>query len=107
MQSQKRERNRWYDQYRWTKRSRQQLREHPLCAKCLQKGWVAPAEVADHVVPHKDSYELFWFGDLQSLCRNCHESTKKEEEGRGYNTEIGIDGFPTDPKHPFNKQREK
>jgi 5-methylcytosine-specific restriction enzyme A len=102
----KQDRIRWYDQYRWTKRSRQQLREHPLCKKCLDRGWVAPAEVADHVVPHKGDYQSFWFGDLQSLCRNCHESVKKQEEGRGYSTEIGIDGWPTDPAHPANK-REK
>ena len=33
-----RERNRWYDLHRWTKRSQQQLREHPLCVKCLHRG---------------------------------------------------------------------
>jgi 5-methylcytosine-specific restriction enzyme A len=101
----KHERNRWYDQYRWTKRSRQQLREHPLCKKCLDKGWVAAAEVADHVVPHKNSYELFWYGELQSLCSTCHSSVKRQEEIKGYVTEIGEDGFPVDLSHPFYKNK--
>jgi hypothetical protein len=67
----------------------------------LLKGKVIAAEVADHVIPHRDSYELFWFGELQSLCKNCHDSVKQQEEISGFNREIGVDGFPVDPHHPF------
>jgi 5-methylcytosine-specific restriction endonuclease McrA len=101
----KRERNRWYDLHRWTKRSREQLHDHPLCLKCLLKGKVIAAEVADHVIPHKDSYELFWFGDLQSLCASCHNSVKQQEEKSGYSREIGLNGWPVDPEHPANKSQ--
>ena len=31
---------------------------------------------------------------------------KQSQERRGYSTDIGEDGFPTDPKHPFNLQPE-
>jgi hypothetical protein len=31
---------------------------------------------------------------------DCHNSAKRIEEGRGYSTEIGIDGMPIDRRHP-------
>jgi hypothetical protein len=42
-------------------------------------------------------------GKLQSLCESCHRSIKQKEEKRGVRTDIGIDGWPTDPRHPANK----
>jgi hypothetical protein len=45
----------------------------------------------------------FWFGDLQSLCFNCHDSEKRFEENRGFSNRIGADGMPIDPKHPYYK----
>jgi hypothetical protein len=99
-----RQRNRWYDLHRWTMRSKQQIHDHPLCAKCLERGRVTAAEVADHIIPHKDDYELFWFGSLQSLCHPCHNITKKQEEIHGYSREIGVNGWPIDPLHPANKR---
>jgi hypothetical protein len=30
-------------------------------------------------------------------------STKRQIELHGYCNDIGLDGFPTDPNHPFNK----
>lgn len=92
----------WYDSARWRKISRQQKAEHPLCEMCLAKGAVIAAEVADHVVPHRGDYQLFWFGDLQSLCWSCHSREKQQMEVRGYTNNIGLDGWPTDPKNPAN-----
>ena len=72
---------------------------------CLEKGDVVAATIADHINPHKgDEYEFF-FGELQSLCKTHHESTKKRFEARGYSTEIGVDGWPVDPKHPVYRGR--
>jgi hypothetical protein len=45
--------------------------------------------VVDHVTPHK--------GD--------HKSAKQEIELRGYRTDIGLDGCPTDHNHAFNRAR--
>jgi len=100
-----RERNRWYDLHRWTKRSQQQLHDHPLCVKCLARGNVVAAQVADHVIPHRDDYYLFWFGELQSLCHTCHNTVKRAEETSGFSREIGVNGWPIDPEHPANKAR--
>lgn len=93
----------WYGTYRWKQRHRQQMRKHPLCHHCAQKGLVVIAVIADHVKPHKGDWNSFWLGELQSLCRNCHESGKKFEEARGFRSDIGADGLPLDPTHPFYK----
>jgi hypothetical protein len=42
---------------------------------------------------------------LQSLCEPCHKSAKRQIELRGYRYDVGLDGYPTDPNHPFNRTR--
>lgn len=90
----------WYSLNRWRIRAKAQLREHPLCVRCLEAGRVTRAAICDHIVPHKGDWNQFWLGALQSLCRSCHESGKKYEEQRGFRSDIGPDGWPLDPKHP-------
>src|SRR5262245_337072 len=92
-----------YNNTRWRNRRLAQLRAQPLCSLCLAKGIVMAASVADHVEPHRGDPYLFWNGKLQSLCSDCHNSTKQQIEARGYSREIGIDGWPVDPNHPANK----
>ena len=94
---------RWYGLQRWRRRSALQLKQHPLCAMCLEHGVVVPAQVADHVVEHHGDPHLFWFGDLQSLCKNHHDSSKQQIEHAGFVRDIGTDGFPVDDRHPFNR----
>lgn len=93
----------WYGLQRWRKRRRAQLLRQPLCAMCMAKGLVVPATIADHVTPHRGDWNAFMFGELQSLCVSCHEGAKKEQEHRGYRTDIGLDGWPLDPHHPANR----
>jgi hypothetical protein len=42
----------------------------------------------------------FWLGPFQSLCKECPDSTKRFVEQRGYRPDIGLDGWPLDPRHP-------
>jgi hypothetical protein len=42
---------------------------------------------------------------LPGLCEPCHKSAKRQIEIRGYRCDIGLDGYPTDPNHPFNRAR--
>jgi hypothetical protein len=93
----------WYGKMRWRRMAKAQLREHPLCVMCLQRGQVIPATVADHVEPHRGDEHAFWFGKLQSLCVPCHNHHKRFEEMRGYTTDIDASGWPTDPRHPANR----
>jgi 5-methylcytosine-specific restriction protein A len=88
-----------YDTKRWVRKARTQLALHPLCVYCLEQGLVVPADVADHIVPHKGDAHLFFYGRLQSLCHACHSGTKQQEEHQGFHREIGLDGWPTDPNH--------
>jgi len=93
----------WYGLQRWRNRARLQLKQHPLCAMCLEHGAVIPANVADHIVPHHGDEKLFWFGKLQSLCASCHSSSKQQLENKGFVNDIGIDGWPSDENHPANR----
>jgi 5-methylcytosine-specific restriction enzyme A len=97
----------WYKLQRWRNRAEQQKAEQPLCEMCLAKGLIVAATTADHIIPHKGDYVKFWFGKLQSLCTNCHNRGKKQIEIRGYTNDIGVDGWPTDAKHPVNKLGKK
>lgn len=91
----------WYGTARWQRRAKLQLTLEPLCAICARKGMVVPAEVADHIVPHKGNESEFWLGPLQSLCKPCHNGLKQQEEHRGFTCEIGTNGLPVDLRHPF------
>jgi 5-methylcytosine-specific restriction endonuclease McrA len=91
-----------YATARWQRLRRHQLREHPLCKFCLEKGIVEPATVVDHVEPHGGDRVKFFVGfdGLQSLCKRCHDSAKKQIELHGYRKDVGLDGWPLDPRHP-------
>jgi hypothetical protein len=55
----------------------------PLCATCLPEGRITPATDADHVIPHRGDQDLFWQGELQSLCAACHSLRKQSQEKGG------------------------
>jgi 5-methylcytosine-specific restriction endonuclease McrA len=92
----------FYKAARWQRLCKLQLTQH-MCKFCLQRGIVTAANVVDHVVPHRGDWTAFCTGKLQSLCEPCHKSTKRQIETYGYRRDIGIDGLPTDPNHPFNR----
>jgi 5-methylcytosine-specific restriction endonuclease McrA len=97
--------NNWYSTERWARLRRHQLLTHPLCAFCLERGVVEPATICDHVKPHHGDVNKFWLGPFQSLCKQCHDSTKKVIEQRGYRLDIGLDGWPLDKRHPVYRAR--
>jgi len=100
----------WYKKTRWQKIAKAQLAKEPLCRMCTANGLIEPASVADHVKPHRGDVNLFWLGELQSLCFHCHNSRKqsaelsniRREHSLGHSLEVGSDGWPMDPKHPGN-----
>jgi 5-methylcytosine-specific restriction endonuclease McrA len=70
---------------------------------CSARGIVSIGAVVDHVRPHHGNWNKFRTAELQTLCTNCHESLKKRAELDGYAaSNIGPDGWPTDPAHPAN-----
>jgi 5-methylcytosine-specific restriction enzyme A len=70
---------------------------------CLATGIVTAAKYADHVVLHRGDEQLFWFGELQSLCSPCHNRVKYHIEKLGFELGCDVDGMPIDPKHPFRR----
>lgn len=67
----------------WKKHRDQFLLEHPLCVECRRKGYVMPATVVDHIVPHKGDKDLFWNkSNWQPLCET-HHNIKTASEDRG------------------------
>lgn len=77
----------WYKTARWQRKREAQLAAEPLCANCLKHGRITAATVADHPIPHRGDYHLFWDQPLQSLCDEapwrCHSSVKQREERAG------------------------
>jgi 5-methylcytosine-specific restriction enzyme A len=94
----------WYGLLRWKKRARHQLKIEPLCAACLKQGRITLATVADHDPPHRGDWNRFRLGPLQSLCFDCHKR-KSADDIHGYRCDIGDDGLPIDPNHPFNQRQ--
>lgn len=71
------------------------LTMHPLCVFCLQSEDITAAEVVDHIKDHKGDELLFWDEtNLQSLCKRCHDSTKKRMELGQTVVRFGPDGWP-------------
>ncbi len=100
----------WYSLQRWRKRAKHQLRLEPLCRICLEHGHVVAATIADHIEPHNGDWNRFLLGALQSLCRDCHArkwatDAKGGKPEIGYRRDIGVDGWPIDPRHPANRGR--
>ena len=90
----------WYQLEVWRRRRRAHLRIEPLCRICGQAGRVTVATIVDHIVPHRGDWNAFLRSDVQSLCTLHHNSTKHMIEVRGYDMEIGLNGYPKDPRHP-------
>ena len=90
-------RERWHGFYTgayWNRRRRLQLLEHPLCKFCAERGQVVRATVVDHVERHRGNWNKFVLGDLQSLCKRCHDSAKKKQEQD--RPGVDADGWPLD-----------
>ena len=65
---------------RWDRLRLAQLNKAPLCEKCQKTSHVIPATVVDHIKPHRGDTALFFdAGNLQSLCKPCHDRKTADE----------------------------
>jgi hypothetical protein len=92
----------WYGTTRWKALRAAHLSAEPFCRMCAAAGVKTRAVVLDHIEPHRGDPRRFWGGPFQSLCKRHHDSEKQHAEKLGYGTELGPDGLPLDPRHPFN-----
>ena len=88
------ERAAMYATQRWQDIRRAVLLDHPWCAACLKNGVHTPAQVVDHIKPHKGDATLFFDVDnLQPLCKSCHDAKTAKEDG-GFGRPIEKRGAP-------------
>lgn len=92
----------WYKTARWQRKREHQLSTEPLCEMCKAHGRTTEANVADHKVPHRGDPDLFWNGELQSLCEPCHNGPAQRRDNAGGEIGSDLDGRPIDPGHPWN-----
>jgi 5-methylcytosine-specific restriction protein A len=61
--------------YRWQKLRRVYLAMNPLCVECQR-----PADVVDHIQPHRGDQTLMWeWNNLQPMCKPCHDRKTAHE----------------------------
>lgn len=99
---------RWYRLARWrgpNGRRTLQLQAVPYCQPCKVMGKATTATVVNHVKAHRGDPKLFWYGALESVCKQCHDQAIQRSEHEGFRRDVGEDGWPVDPDHPFNKGR--
>ena len=66
---------------KWRRLSKQYLRKHPMCVRCLQQGRYVPATVVDHIIPHRGNLALMWDeSNWQALCKPCHDKKTWTED---------------------------
>ena len=93
--------------YRWQQAREAYLRKHPLCKMHADLGRVVPAEVVDHIEPHRGDMGKFWDSkNWQSLCKTCHDGAKQRQEKSGVVVGCNLAGLPLDPNHHWNKPKE-
>lgn len=84
----RRESGEWHWMYgtgAWTEDLRPgQLLAEPFCRECARRGLRTRATVVDHITPHRGDWGLFTNrGNLQSLCKRCHDQkTLAERQNR-------------------------
>lgn len=85
-----------YGTARWQATRAQQLAQSPLCALCDELNRITAATVCDHVDGHPadETEEQFWSGPFQSLCTECHNGAKRQQERSGTLRGCHPDGTP-------------
>lgn len=74
----------WYGTARWRNLRLDVLEAARFtCKLCGRAEGNTSLLVADHVRPHRGDPDLFWDrGNLQCLCKACHDKVKQAEERR-------------------------
>lgn len=72
-------RQRGYDSA-WDRARKAFLAKYPRCRRCG-----SPANVVDHIIPHKGDKAVFWDrANWQPLCTPCHSGAKQSLERRNH-----------------------
>mgnify|MGYP001817975012 CR=1 FL=1 len=80
------------------------LAKHPKCKRCGAK-----STDVDHIRAVRDDPDLLlnWH-NLRALCHSCHSKrTNNDQVHADKCSPAGLDGYPTDPDHPWNQVDQK
>jgi 5-methylcytosine-specific restriction protein A len=78
-------------------------RDFGLCQPCRRRGLVTIAKEVDHIISKARALALRWSqarmdapGNLQAICKPCHEAKTEEEQGKTKREKSvpGDDGWP-------------
>lgn len=82
-------------------------RDMYLCQQCLRMGKETALTVSSpvhHKTPHKGNRILFFDpNNLESVCKDCHDSIIQMQEKHGYSQACDVNGYPLDLEHPWGK----
>lgn len=70
--------------YRWQKARKTFLSRNPLCVcdECKERIVPLPANVVDHIIPHRGDQKLFWDKkNWQPMNKRCHDKKTSKEDG--------------------------
>lgn len=85
----------WYGTARWKAIRAAQLRSHPMCWQCEERGVAMPATVCNHAERHNGDPVKFWIGPFNSMCKDCHDVDQQRiEHGGKARQAVGADGWP-------------
>lgn len=68
----------------WRKLRVMHLASEPLCRMCRMMGKLIPGNEVDHIVPLAIGGARFDGGNLQTLCRPCHQQKTQEDKRKGH-----------------------
>ena len=71
-----------YTSYAWKQARKAFLVKHPICEceECTANNIVQPAQVVDHIVPHRGNKELFWDpSNWRAMALTCHNRKAAKE----------------------------
>lgn len=92
-----------YNSKRWRVLRHDHLSKEPLCRYCHAAGDIVAADTVDHIKPHKGDLDLaFDPGNLQSLCKTCHDIHADAKDREKVMAGCDADGYPIDPSHVWS-----
>ena len=72
----------WLNSARYIKTRKNYLNRNPLCKRCSTMLNPVLATILDHITPHRGDSDLFWdVGNVQGLCKRCHDRKTASEDG--------------------------
>jgi len=93
----------FYDSPQWRTLRAKHIKRNPCCCQCGKRSRFM---TVDHKQPRRRAPALALDpANLQTLCRPCHDSTKRHTEWNDQHPMgggVGIDGFPLSARHPWH-----